>query len=115
MVDYCPKCDSILYPKKKEDGAKVLFCKTCGYEMVPGASSTTMFKDSKELDHTYDKTLVKDEAYFKSIYGEKPSERECPRCKGKMIMLVRQTRKADEGPTIFYTCVVCNKQIRIGS
>ncbi|MEX2684215.1 MAG: transcription factor S [Candidatus Sigynarchaeota archaeon] len=115
MVDYCPKCDSILYPKKKENGVKVLYCKSCDFEKEPDASSTTPFKDSQKLDHTFDKTLVKDEAYFKSIYGDKPSERDCPRCGGKMVMQVRQTRRADEGPTIFYTCVKCNKQIRVGS
>ncbi len=113
MVDFCPKCGSILYPKKKND-SKVLFCKMCDYEKVP--ENDTAFKlEPIKIDHSMDKTLVKDEKYFESIYGKKPSAMQCPRCGGNMVMQVRQTRRADEGPTIFYTCVKCNKQIRIGS
>ncbi len=114
MVEFCPKCDSILQAKKKE-GVITLICKSCGFEKVPDAKTSVPLKESQKIDHTYDKTLVKDEAYIKSIYGDKKSERDCPRCGGKMVMAVRQTRRADEGPTIFYTCVICNKQIRVGS
>ncbi len=114
MVDYCPKCDSILQAKKKE-GVITLICKTCGFEKAPDAGTTVPLKESQMIDHKFDKTLIKNEAYFKSIYGDKPSERDCPRCGGKMVMTVRQTRRADEGPTIFYTCVVCSKQLRVGS
>jgi DNA-directed RNA polymerase subunit M len=114
MVDFCPKCSSILVPTKK-DGKKVLFCKMCESAVEPDAASASDFKESQKIDHTYDKTLVKNEAYLKSIYGDKMSKRDCPRCGGKMVMTVRQTRRADEGPTIFYTCVICQKQVRVGS
>jgi DNA-directed RNA polymerase subunit M len=114
MVDFCTKCGSILIPTKK-DGKKVLCCKMCDNVVEPDAASTSEFKETTKIDHKYDKTLIKNEAYLKSIYGDKKSERDCPRCGGKMVMTVRQTRRADEGPTIFYTCVICNKQIRVGS
>jgi DNA-directed RNA polymerase subunit M len=113
-MDFCPKCGSILYPKKIE-GNKVLWCKKCQYEQVLDEKAVENFKVVEKLDHSLDKTLVKDEAYFKSVYGDRPSERQCPRCSSKMIMQVRQTRRADEGPTIFYTCIKCSKQIRVGS
>jgi DNA-directed RNA polymerase subunit M len=113
MVDYCPNCGSILYPRKK-DGKKMLYCKMDDFEKEPDANSAGGFKlNAVKLDHELDKTLTKDEKYFKSIYGDKPSERDCPRCGGKMVMSVRQTRSADEGPTIFFTCLVCSKQERM--
>jgi DNA-directed RNA polymerase subunit M len=114
MVDFCPKCDSILIPTKK-DGKKVLFCKLCECVVEPDPTSTSDFKETTKIDHKYDKTLIKNEAYIKSIYGDKHSVRDCPRCGGKMVMTVRQTRRADEGPTIFFTCLVCQKQVRVGS
>jgi DNA-directed RNA polymerase subunit M/transcription elongation factor TFIIS len=116
VLEYCPECGSILYPKKKEGGKKFLVCKGCKFEKEPDANLPPGFMlNPVKLDHELDKTLTKNDAYFKSVYGDRPSERNCPRCGGKMMMLVRQTRRADEGPTIFYTCVVCNKQIRVGS
>ncbi|NMC08324.1 MAG: hypothetical protein GYA24_24165 [Candidatus Lokiarchaeota archaeon] len=112
MVEYC-ECGSILYPKKK-DGKKILYCKACNFEKVPDSSSDASFKLTPvKLDHELDKTLTKDEKYFKSVYGDKPSERDCPRCGGKMMMISRQTRSADEGPTIFYVCQICQKQERM--
>ncbi|HME52409.1 MAG TPA: RPA12/RPB9/RPC11 RNA polymerase family protein [Candidatus Lokiarchaeia archaeon] len=116
MVDFCPNCGSILYPRKKGE-QKVLFCKMCDYEKeLEGKAAPLM--SPVVADHTLDKTLVKDDKYWKSILGDKASSDktpDCPRCGAKMQMTVRQTRRADEGPTIFYTCIKCNKQIRIGS
>jgi DNA-directed RNA polymerase subunit M len=112
MVDFCPKCSSLLYPKKK-DGKKVLYCKMCDIEKEPDATSTAFKLNSVKLDHELDKTLTKDEKYFKSVFGDRPSERDCPRCGGKMMMSSRQTRSADEGPTIFFTCQICQKQERM--
>ncbi|XP_032836742.1 DNA-directed RNA polymerase I subunit RPA12 [Petromyzon marinus] len=38
-------------------------------------------------------------------------ERRCPRCGGEsMAYHTRQTRSADEGQTVFYTCVKCRFQ-----
>nr|MDO8111455.1 transcription factor S [Candidatus Sigynarchaeota archaeon] len=117
MVDFCPKCGSILYPKKK-DNKKLLFCKMCEFEKEPETKAATAdFAMPIKIDHSMDKTLIKNEKYYQDVYGSKTSDKsmDCPRCGAKMVMAVRQTRRADEGPTIFYTCTRCNKQVRIGS
>jgi DNA-directed RNA polymerase I subunit RPA12 len=115
VVDFCPECNAILYPKKKEDGTTYLICKACHYERPLHDENIAAFMLTNKLDHSLDKTLIKDDAYYEEVYGKQDHARDCPRCGAKMIMQVRQTRRADEGPTIFYTCIKCNKQIRIGS
>ena len=97
----------------------MLYCKMCDYEKeIDGKVATDFNLSVKNINHEMDKTLVKDDKYWKSIMGDKASSEktpDCPRCGAKMMMTVRQTRRADEGPTIFYTCIKCNKQIRISS
>lgn len=102
----------ILYPKKTT-GGKLLACKSCGFEkpMEDGGSS---LKLTEKLDHSQDKTLVRDDEYWDGRIGE-GAKRECPRCGANMIMKSQQTRSADEGITHFYVCIKCNKQIRLYS
>ncbi|MHA1792916.1 MAG: transcription factor S [Promethearchaeota archaeon] len=113
MVDYCPECDSLLYPKKK-DGKKYLYCKACGYEKEITSKDAGIFKITEKIDHSLDKTLVKDEHYYEEVYGSDRSKT-CPRCGGKMILKSLQTRSGDEGMTHFWVCVKCNKSIRVYS
>ena len=111
-MEFCPKCDMILYPKKKESG-KYLCCRSCNYER-PLEGAAEGLKITEKIDHQHDKTLVRDEKYWSDRVGE-GSGRDCPRCKSKMIMKSQQTRSADEGITHFFVCVKCNKQIRLYS
>ena len=90
-------------------------CKACGYERPLQGENIAAFTLTDKLDHSLDKTLIKDDAYYEEVYGKQDNARDCPRCGAKMIMQMRQTRRADEGPTVFYTCIKCSKQIRIGS
>ena len=114
MADlFCPKCDMMLAPKKK-DGNKYLVCRACGFEKLNDGSSADALKLTEKIDHTHDKTLIRDEQYWDDRVGE-GSGRECPRCKSKMIMKSQQTRSADEGITHFFICIKCNKQIRLYS
>ncbi len=114
MVEFCPSCDSVLYPKKKE-GKKYLVCKQCGYEKSADGADLSAFTLSETIDHAQDKTLVMDEKYYKEQYGDNVSDRSCPRCGGKMIHRQQQTRSADEGITHFFICVKCQKMIRLYS
>ncbi|MBD3188866.1 hypothetical protein GF325_18705 [Candidatus Bathyarchaeota archaeon] len=114
-MEFCPECDALLYPKKKEDGTKVLYCKACGHEKsLDDDKEKEVFVLKEKIDHELDKTLVKDEKYYETVYGSDKSKT-CPRCGGKMILKSLQTRSADEGQTHFWTCVKCNKSVRIYS
>ncbi|MHA1997877.1 MAG: transcription factor S [Promethearchaeota archaeon] len=112
-MEYCPECDSLLYPKKI-DGIKYFVCKACGYKRNFAESKKDAFVLKEKLDHSLDRTLVKDDKYYEKVYGADKAK-VCPRCKGKMILKSLQTRSADEGITHFWICVKCNKSIRIYS
>lgn len=46
-MKFCPKCESILVPKKKGDGSTVLVCENCGYTVstdVQSSEYTISFK-----------------------------------------------------------------------
>jgi len=46
MVEFCPRCGSILVPQKKE-GSTVLVCRRCGYQKKAEGSG---YKQSETVD-----------------------------------------------------------------
>ncbi len=40
VMKFCPKCESIMVPKKKEDGSTVLVCENCGYTLATGVKTS---------------------------------------------------------------------------
>ncbi|MHA1370426.1 MAG: transcription factor S [Promethearchaeota archaeon] len=113
-MKFCDKCGSLLVPKKI-DNKKYLVCRACGWKQEITSTDKNKYKMTEKIDHSLDKTLVQDEEYYNKVYGTNESQKVCPRCGGKMIMHAMQTRRADEGQTIFWTCVKCHKTIRMGS
>ncbi|PUA32234.1 MAG: transcription factor S [Zestosphaera tikiterensis] len=109
MVDFCPKCGSLLVPKR-EAGKTVLACPKCGYVKETTASSSKNPKTmiSKKVVHSErDKTYV--------ISSEEVA-RTLPKVKGVLCRkcgndeayyMIMQTRRADEPPTRFYKCTKC--------
>ncbi len=96
---FCPKCGSILVPKKVEK-KKVLVC-SCGYK-------------SKDTDQATIKETVKDnskevEVIEREDYETLPTiEVECPKCKHKKAYFwTIQTRASDEPETKFMKCQKC--------
>lgn len=96
---FCPKCGSILIPKKVEN-KKVLAC-SCGYK-------------SKEKDFATIKETVKDtskevEVIEKDDYETLPqTDAECPKCGHKKAYYwLVQTRASDEPETKFLKCEKC--------
>ena len=97
---FCPKCGSILLPKK-EGGKTVVKC-ACGYrsedkeagkikEMVKEKSSKVDVVDNNEDYETLPKTKV-----------------ECPKCRNPEAYFWEvQTRAADEPATKFMKCTKC--------
>ncbi|MDT7872948.1 MULTISPECIES: transcription factor S [unclassified Stygiolobus] len=105
-MKFCPKCGSIMVPKK--DGGKTLYrCPKCGYEEVAGQQSvkiTTTVKHSIK-----EKTLVL-ESDVPPTGAQITKGISCPACgNDEAYFWILQTRRADEPPTRFYKCTKCGK------
>ena len=95
---FCPKCGSILVPKKEKD-KRVLAC-SCGY-----TDKSTEKKMIKEVIEKEKKLEVVDDDKENTL----PTiDEECPKCKHKTAYYwLVQTRSGDEAETKFYKCVNC--------
>lgn len=99
MIQFCPKCKSILRPKKEEDKV-IMFC-SCGY--TNDSTGSGSIKEEKVKVETPELEVVE-----KEIETLPVCEEECPECgnKGAYYWLV-QTRSADEAMTKFLKCTKC--------
>lgn len=96
---FCPKCGSILVPKKVEK-KKILAC-SCGYKSKDSELATikeTVRNRSKEV-----------EVIEKGDIETLPKiDVECPKCRNdKAFFWTLQTRASDEPETKFMKCVKC--------
>ncbi len=102
MIQFCPKCKSILRPKKEDD--KVILHCSCGYTS-DGSGAGSLKEKVKE---TAEIEVVEQDFETLPIAKE-----ECPKCGniGAYYWLV-QTRSADEAMTKFLRCTKCKKTWR---
>jgi DNA-directed RNA polymerase subunit M len=100
-LKFCPKCDAMLIPTKKE-GSVVFTCPKCGYEMSPGEREVRQIKREKENVVV----IGRDEQKLRTLPTAKV---ECPKCGNKKAFYwMVQTRGADESSTQFFRCTKCN-------
>ncbi len=97
-MNFCPKCGSIMVPKK-ENGKLFLVCTNCGYKMPfdgkVGLSEKT--QGPKKID------VVEKEHNILPITKAK-----CPKCgNDKAYYWTVQTRAGDEPETKFLKCTKC--------
>ena len=96
---FCPKCGSLLVPKK-EGGKRILVCPSCGYS------------DKKTTQHLLKETLKpkKEIEVVEEKNDHLPEvEMKCPKCgNNKAYYWLVQTRAGDESETKFYKCTACN-------
>jgi|TARA_Y100000031_G_C8105721_1_gene330866 DNA-directed RNA polymerase subunit M len=96
---FCPKCGSVLLPKK-EGSKKALVC-SCGYksgDVEKTKLTESVTKKSKEV-----------EVIEKEIETLPKTKVECPKCEHKEAYFwTVQTRAGDEPETKFHKCVKCN-------
>jgi len=98
-MEFCPKCDSLLVPKKDKDEI-VLACSSCKYKKRGGAT--------KIVEKT--EGLKKIEAVDDQANTLPVTKTECPECGNKKAYFrSEQTRAADEPETLFFTCTKCSK------
>lgn len=98
MSLFCPKCGSLLIPKK-EDNKKVMTC-SCGYKAT-------------DVEITKLKEVVEKEDDVEVIEEDKNEtlplvEAVCPKCNhDKAYFWMVQTRASDEPETKFFRCEKC--------
>lgn len=94
-MTFCPKCGSILVPKKEDDKI-VMACSSCGYKEEP-KKITEKIEAKKEIEvvDTEFETLPEEEA-------------KCPKCgNNRAYYWTKQMRAGDEPESIFYKCTKC--------
>ncbi len=102
---FCPKCGSVLVPKRRKDGKVELVCPKCGY--VSSGSSLSL-RLTKKVTHkeTERMFVIEEESMFKGVPKMKGVK--CPKCgHDEAYYVVIQTRRADEPPTRIYKCTKC--------
>lgn len=108
--NFCNGCGTILPLPDQSDFMK---CKGCGATVdissIEGVEihsyknyNQDKLKSAEELSRL---KVIKDEVEDKGL----TVKRTCGKCgHKKMTYVTRQTRSADEGQTVFYTCLQCN-------
>jgi len=95
---FCPRCNSLLYPKGKE-----LVCKKCGYKKEKDVERIIV---SKRRD--MNSAIIEDNMELLP-----KTNAICPKCgNNEAYWVLRQTRAADEPETRIYTCTKCGNRWR---
>ena len=105
-LEFCPKCHQMLFPKAAS-GQVVLVCRNCSYSKK--FEGSPLYKLAKEVRRTPSKeaTIIIDEK-GRDVRVTLTMNAICPKCgHQKASWWTAQTRRADEGPTIFLRCLKC--------
>ncbi len=107
-IKYCPKCGSIMYPRKKDDVIE-LFCTRCGYTMPADESVKKAYRIRSRVERSpKDKIIVVSSDSVPPTASIIKGDTRCPKCGyEELYYWVMQTRAADEPPTRFYKCRRC--------
>ena len=119
FADFCHRCGAVMPLLNR--GALLLTCARCGFQLnVSTLDGTT--RETVIVFNRWDPVTKRRVETSTKIGGEKTADgkekmmapvvaRKCPKCPSEeMMFTTRQTRSADEGQTVFYTCVDCGFQ-----
>ncbi|MEM0021422.1 MAG: transcription factor S [Fervidicoccaceae archaeon] len=106
-MKFCPKCGSLMKPKRT-GGKTYLECPKCGYveEMT---TSQEGYKIASKIKHSNkEKSIIVEEGKVPETLPKLKDAVYCPKCGyNEVYYWTMQTRAADEPPTRFYKCVRC--------
>lgn len=106
-LDFCPECGTVLPLPGLEDAVT---CKRCGYQIDVREFHGIEIK-SKIVFNKPESMIPAAALESKGEITGPTADRKCPKCGNEgMIYTTRQTRSADEGQTVFYTCPSCRFQ-----
>ncbi|MBE0519740.1 transcription factor S [Candidatus Bathyarchaeota archaeon] len=114
-MEFCPKCESRLVPKKEKTVKKIsliLVCLKCGYKKQ--ALSNKVAPKVAKIIQPHPQKLVavigREEQKLRTLPTIKI---ECPRCGNNLAYVWQvQTRGADESSTQFFRCTKCGYTFR---
>ncbi|KAL7986301.1 hypothetical protein Chor_011467 [Crotalus horridus] len=104
-LDFCPECGTVLPLPGIQD--KVI-CPCCSFNIDVREFEKRVIHTSVTFNKIDSSSLSAEEG--KEVKGPL-IDRKCPRCGHEgMAYHTRQMRSADEGQTVFYTCIQCKFQ-----
>ncbi|XP_070789583.1 DNA-directed RNA polymerase I subunit RPA12 [Pituophis catenifer annectens] len=104
-LDFCPECGTVLPLPGIQD--KVI-CPCCSFNIDVKDFEKRVIRTSVTFNKIESSSLTTEEG--KEVKGPL-IDRKCPQCGHEgMAYHTRQMRSADEGQTVFYTCIQCKFQ-----
>ncbi|KAG8440111.1 hypothetical protein GDO86_006050 [Hymenochirus boettgeri] len=105
--DFCSDCGSVLPPPGVQDTVTCLRCSHC----TPVTEFLGKFVQTSVVFNKLDTIKLSNETEDSLELKGPLIDRRCSRCGfEKMAYYTRQMRSADEGQTVFYTCIKCRFQ-----
>ncbi len=100
-MEFCEKCGSMLVITTKEDGTRVLMCRSCGaLKETVGEIRVTRRPKRKAQSGI---PVIEDDSLPMPV-----TKSICPKCGNtEAYYWTVQTRRGDEGATEFYRCTKC--------
>ncbi|XP_053720006.1 DNA-directed RNA polymerase I subunit RPA12 [Synchiropus splendidus] len=105
--NFCPECGSVLPLPGVQN---TVCCPRCSFKIPVADFAGQETRSTIVFNPVEQSTVAVDDAEDAELKGP-VIERRCSRCnKEGMIYHTRQMRSADEGQTVFFTCIHCRYQ-----
>ncbi|XP_056335151.1 DNA-directed RNA polymerase I subunit RPA12 [Danio aesculapii] len=106
-VDFCPECGNILPLPSR---LNTITCPRCSFKISVQDFTSQVIKSSVMFNPLDQSSVAVESAEDAELKGP-VIDRKCSRCnKEGMVYHTRQMRSADEGQTVFFTCIHCRFQ-----